>query len=83
MDENTLAIEMLQEQKERVRVRNIIIGLLIIALGCSLGYNYYLVHDIGYEEVVEETTEYIQEIDDTGDINDSYIINGGDNTWQK
>lgn len=83
MKEESLAYEMVKDaRKQNKRLFTIWIITFIAFIGL-LSYTIYLLNDIGYEEIVEETTEYTQEIEDNGDINDSYIINGGDNTWQK
>lgn len=78
LQSESLAYEMLKDSVKASKRKDGIIVLLIVLLTCSFVYTIYLLHDIGYEEVVEETTEYNQDIDNSGDINNSNIVNGGD-----
>lgn len=74
-EKQSLAYEMLQEQKKQNKRFFIVIIVLCVMLA-SLGiYTIWLLNDI---TVVETTEEYNQDIDDTGDINNSNIVNGGD-----
>lgn len=77
-----LATEIIQDYKkdnrilERNNKRLFIIWLItFMALIDLLGYTIYLLNDIGTVETTTET--YTQDIDDTGDIDNSTINNGG------
>ena len=75
----SFAFEILRDykrQNKRFFILNIMLCLMLTGLGV---YTIWLLNDIGYEEVTETTTtEYTQDIDDTGNINNSNIVNGGD-----
>ncbi len=77
-EKQSLAYEMLQEQKKQNKRLYIIIIVLCIMLAGLGTYTIWLLNDIGVEEVIEETTTYTQDIDDVGDISESNIVNGGD-----
>lgn len=81
LQSESLAYEMLKDSVKASKRKDGIIVLLIVLLACSFIYTVYLLHDIGYEEIAEETTttnEYNQDIDNSGDINNTNIVNGGD-----
>lgn len=74
----SFAYEILKEQQYQNRRLFVIWIVTFLAFICLLSYTIYLLNDI---EVVTETenTEYTQDIDNEGSINDSYIVNGGYN----
>lgn len=77
-DKNSLAYEMLQEQKKQNKRLFIIIIVLCIMLSAITCYTIYLLNDI---EIVEttETNENIYDMS-TEDGNNNYI--GGDNNGE-
>lgn len=76
----SIALEILQDQRKQNKRMFVVWLITFIAFVGLLSYTIWLLNDIGYEEVVEETTttEYNQDISNSGDINDSNIVNGGD-----
>lgn len=74
-EEIGLATEIIRNNKEQLKRKDIIIILLIICWFITGAYLVYLLNDIGTVETTTET--YTQDIDDTGDIDNSTINNGG------
>lgn len=74
-EEIGLATEIIRNNKEQLKRKDIIIVLLIICWFITGSYLVYLLNDIGTVETTTET--YTQDIDDTGDIDNSTINNGG------
>lgn len=73
LEDNTLAMEMLKELKKQGQHKFIIIIILIIALiGTNIGW---LIYESQYETSTEETTQYIDDIDNPTDSNFSQTIN--------
>ncbi len=75
-EKQSLAYEMLVEQRKqnkRLFIINIILCFMLSGLMC---YTIWLLNDITVVETTNE--EYNQDINDTGDINSSNIVNGGD-----
>lgn len=81
LQSESLAYEMLKDSVKASKRKDGIIVLLIILLTCSFMYTVYLLNDIGYEEVVEETTtNQTYDVDqDNGDGGNNNFINGNDN----
>lgn len=75
--QNSFAKEMLEDLKKQNKRLFIIWIVTFVAFIGLLGYTIYLLNDI---EVITktETTEYNQDIDTDGTIDNSFIINGGD-----
>lgn len=74
-EEIGLATEIIRNNKEQLKRKDIIIILLIICWFITGAYLVYLLNDIGTVGTTTET--YTQDIDDTGDIDNSTINNGG------
>lgn len=73
LEDNTLAMEMLKELKKQGQHKFIIIIILIIVLiGTNIGW---LIYESQYETLTEETTQYIDDIDNPTDSNFSQTIN--------
>lgn len=76
-EEIGLATEIIRNNKEQLKRKDIIIGLLIICWFITGVYLVYILNDIGVTETTTETETYDQDINDTGDIDNSTINNGG------
>lgn len=76
-EEIGLATEIIRNNKEQLKRKDIIIILLIICWFITGSYLVYLLNDIGTAETTTETETYDQDINDTGDIDNSTINNGG------
>lgn len=78
-EEIGLATEIIRNNKEQLKRKDIIIILLIICWFITGSYLVYLLNDIGTAETTTttETETYDQDIKDTGDIDNSTINNGG------
>ena len=75
-ENESIAYSIVKDYQRTIKMLILIIVILCIMLGGLGIYTVWLLNDI---EVVETTTEeYNQDINDTGDINDSNIVNGGD-----
>ena len=74
-EEIGLATEIIRNNKEQLKRKDIIIILLIICWFITGCYLVYLLNDIGTAETTTKT--YTQDINDTGDIDNSTINNGG------
>ncbi len=74
----SFAYELLQEQQKQNKRLFVVVIILCFMLSAISIYTIWLLNDIGYEEVTETTETYDQDIKDTGDINNSKIVNGGD-----
>lgn len=74
-EEIGLATEIIRNNKEQLKRKDIIIILLIICWFITGSYLVYLLNDIGTAETTTKT--YTQDINDTGDIDNSTINNGG------
>ena len=77
IEQEGFALEFIKDYKKQNKRLFIIWIITFIAFICLLGYTIYLLNDIGVEETTTETETYSQNIDDTGDINNSNINNGG------
>jgi len=75
-EEIGLATEIIRNNKEQLKRKDIIIILLIICWFITGCYLVYLLNDIGVSETTTTKT-YDQDITDTGDIDNSTINNGG------
>lgn len=75
VNEMSFAMEMIQFAKTQTDKNNkrlfVIILILILCLGLSIGYNIYLLNDI-----TEVETEYTQEVTDVDNIGGNLINNG-------
>lgn len=78
VQEQSIAMEMLQDQRRQNKRLFIIWLVTFIAFIGLLSYTIYLLNDIEVVTETETTEEYNQNIDNEGSINDTYIINGGD-----
>lgn len=74
-EEIGLATEIIRNNKEQLKRKDIIIILLIICWFITGSYLVYLLNDMGTAETTTKT--YTQDINDTGDIDNSTINNGG------
>ena len=79
-DKQSLAYEMLLDQRKQNKRLFIVIIVLCFMLTGLMCYTIWLLNDIEVVETTEtnENYDYNQDIDDTGDINNSNIVNGGD-----
>ena len=75
-EEIGLATEIIRNNKQQLKRKDFIIFLLIICWFITGSYLVYLLNDIGTVETTTTET-YTQDIDDTGDIDNSTINNGG------
>lgn len=73
----SFAYELLQEQQKQNKRLFVVVIILCFMLSAVGVYTIWLLNDITVVET-KETTEYNQDIDDTGDINNSNIVNSGD-----
>lgn len=74
---SSIAMDLLKDykkQNKRLFIIAIILCLMLTGVTC---YTIWLLNDITVVET-KETTEYNQDIKDTGDINNSNIVNHGD-----
>ena len=72
-EESTLALEMLKELKKSGQRKFIIIIILIIALiGTNIGW---FIYESQFETVTEETTQYMDNLDNSSNSSFSQTIN--------
>lgn len=73
INETTLAVEMLKELKKSGQRKFIIIIILIIALiGTNVGW---LIYESQFETITEETTQYMEDLDNPTNSNFTQTIN--------
>lgn len=75
IEQDGFALEIVKDYKKQNKRQFIIIIVLIMCWFITGAYLVYLLNDIGAVETTNET--YTQDIDDTGDIDNSTINNGG------
>lgn len=73
-EKQSLAYEMVVEQRKQNKRLFVIIVILCFILAGLMCYTIWLLNDI---TVVETSEEYNQDIKDNGDINNTNIVNGG------
>lgn len=75
IEQDGFALEIVKDYKKQNKRQFITIIILIICWFITGAYLVYLLNDIGTVETTTET--YDQDINDTGDIDNSAINNGG------
>ena len=74
MENNSFALELIQDYKKQNKRQFIVILIILIMWFSTIGYLVYILNDIGVEETTETTIT--QDIDDVHTINGD-IINKG------
>ncbi len=77
IEQDGFALEIVKDYKRQNKRQFIIIIVLIMCWFVTGAYLVYLLNDIGTVETTTETETYDQDINDTGDIDNSTINNGG------
>lgn len=77
IEQDGFALEIVKDYKKQNKRQFVIIIVLIMCWFVTGAYLVYLLNDIGTVETTTETETYDQDINDTGDIDNSTINNGG------